>query len=1000
MSVIIRLQNLPWTANALDIRRFFQGLAVPDGGVHIVGGDKGDAFIAFSTDEDARKAMMMDHTNLGNSTVKLLLSSKTEMQNIIAVARGAHPSGPGMRESFGRPDQQQNESSQQGMPSRGGIPNNSGGFRDMSMGPNMLPPTQGDRFVPGPGELRDIRQGGGHMFQSPGHRDGPGGRGLMDGPAPGISNRMGGSSDRSRGLDQIIGRPDLRMKLPGIASEDRVGVTVGGLDRPMEGSMNILNAPDPDQRMRSLMPMGRSDIGNDRRGHARGPDRGLGGSIGAPLVGLDQRVSARYAEMDRGMEPVGARNITQTGHPQGFTSREMPMRGDMLDSGRNREMIGGLAMRNEPVGGMDSRDNFRDGSGMNFNRDAPNNFQSIMNQDSMGMQMGMNRGDFPIGFNQETGFNRDNMQGSMPMGLGDMPGRNLSFNQDVPDLRDGFNRNGSMMGRQDDSSVSYNQMNIDGGGIMARGRSPFRDEFAGRMGSDMSREVRIDRPRDMYLEDSEQHSPVRNFREADRGRDRDMRSSGREMRRREDTFPDIFVYATNMPTTVTYREVRNFFRGCEIPRDGLKLINDRHGVRTGSVYVKFVREQGAFDAIKRSGSSMGDRVVRVVRALEEEYLKATDSFVPPGAAMHRRESSTMRTRSRSPLHRRTNIDPSDTKYVVIKNAPFNIEKYTVKKFLGNLRSAPDGIVIGHNPDGRPSGALFVEFESRKDCQAALKLSREKMMGRTVSIFPIDQQEFEERTKGEREKGSTKSNRSKERDGPMKLDSAISSSESEIKMADKQSSKRNNTSHRSTDSEKKFYCVKITGLPYSTTNATVRDFFKGLEISNRGVHIAYDRKGQALSCGFVEFVTSIDCKKAMEKNKQYIGKRYIEVQPITKKDMLLEFAELQNRYGNEGSNRSDGSLRSSLRGGPPVSNRFTECLVRLTNLSMEAEIGDVVNFFRAFRPIPDSVRFHFNNMGQRTGEGLVGFESQQDAQRAIRELNLKKLMGRPLCLHLD
>lgn len=47
MSVIIRLQNLPWSANALDIREFFKGLQIPEGGVHIVGGELGDAFIAF-----------------------------------------------------------------------------------------------------------------------------------------------------------------------------------------------------------------------------------------------------------------------------------------------------------------------------------------------------------------------------------------------------------------------------------------------------------------------------------------------------------------------------------------------------------------------------------------------------------------------------------------------------------------------------------------------------------------------------------------------------------------------------------------------------------------------------------------------------------------------------------------------------------------------------------------------------------------------------------------
>jgi len=31
MSVIIRLENLPWEADARDIRHFFQGLQIPNG---------------------------------------------------------------------------------------------------------------------------------------------------------------------------------------------------------------------------------------------------------------------------------------------------------------------------------------------------------------------------------------------------------------------------------------------------------------------------------------------------------------------------------------------------------------------------------------------------------------------------------------------------------------------------------------------------------------------------------------------------------------------------------------------------------------------------------------------------------------------------------------------------------------------------------------------------------------------------------------------------------
>ena len=51
-----------------------------------VGGEKGDAFINFSSDDDARQAMMKSGTIYGNQ-IKLFLSSRLEMQSVIAQVR-------------------------------------------------------------------------------------------------------------------------------------------------------------------------------------------------------------------------------------------------------------------------------------------------------------------------------------------------------------------------------------------------------------------------------------------------------------------------------------------------------------------------------------------------------------------------------------------------------------------------------------------------------------------------------------------------------------------------------------------------------------------------------------------------------------------------------------------------------------------------------------------------------------------------------------------------
>uniref|UniRef100_A0A3B4AF03 RRM domain-containing protein n=1 Tax=Periophthalmus magnuspinnatus TaxID=409849 RepID=A0A3B4AF03_9GOBI len=83
MAVVIRLQGLSIAAGSQDIRKFFSGLRIPDGGVHIVGGELDEAFIIFGSDEDARIAMTKSGNYIKGSPVKLLLSSKTEMQNVL-----------------------------------------------------------------------------------------------------------------------------------------------------------------------------------------------------------------------------------------------------------------------------------------------------------------------------------------------------------------------------------------------------------------------------------------------------------------------------------------------------------------------------------------------------------------------------------------------------------------------------------------------------------------------------------------------------------------------------------------------------------------------------------------------------------------------------------------------------------------------------------------------------------------------------------------------------
>lgn len=75
MSVKVRLQGLPPLADSIHIRRFFNGLKIPSGGVTIIGGVKGEAFVKFQNFQDADRALARSGRPLMNSCVQVFLDS-------------------------------------------------------------------------------------------------------------------------------------------------------------------------------------------------------------------------------------------------------------------------------------------------------------------------------------------------------------------------------------------------------------------------------------------------------------------------------------------------------------------------------------------------------------------------------------------------------------------------------------------------------------------------------------------------------------------------------------------------------------------------------------------------------------------------------------------------------------------------------------------------------------------------------------------------------------
>ena len=1169
MTVIIRLQNLPWTANALDIRRFFQGLSIPDGGVHIVGGDKGDAFIAFNTDDDARQAMYRDNSRISDSPVKLMLSSKSEMQNVIAVARGTGttPSGtsnqqrpsqmsgssgpqigpqggmaPGMKSGMSGPNMgpaQQQVGGFSGEPKRDGRSGDIGGFNNQGQG--QFESHSSERLGSGPDQMGggpdrmggSDRMGGGPDRMGGGPDRMGGGPDRMGGGPDrmGGSDRMGGGPDRMGGSDRMGGGPDRMGGGPDrMGGSDRMGGghdrmgggpdrmgggpdrmgggpdRMGGSDRMGGGPDRMGGGPDrmggaPDRMGGGPDRMGGSDrmgggpdrMGGDPDRMGGGPDR-MGG--GPDRMGGSDRMGGGPDRMGGGPDRMGGDPDRMGGGPDRMGGSDR-MGGGPDRTGGNYDRIGGGSDRmggpDRMIGGPDRMEPDHMGGydrGGNMDRmigpdmsDRMGGPGSIHESDQMSGRMGGN--DFTGGFvrmenpDNMGGFNRmdgrmggNDGPGSMDLSRTDnfgdqglsnrgdhMGGQNQfgdidrqdrfrgpdldrrdSFSGNRRDMEErpmggGFGQDQDWSRRNDNNRPDENFMGGDRDRRGDHGFNDFRDtdNFGRGNQMDMDKDIRGDFNNDMPPQENfnqgginrdemrnnrdnfgpggnqgfggnfggnrmESNSGNDNFDKHRGGSDFDRgnfsRSSMRDRMSPERSFRGgrggfssrgglrgdvsrkrghdsmVYVVISNMPTTANYREVRRFFSGMEIPREGMKLINDKYGERIGEGYIMFSKDVDGNEVLNKSGYLMGHKKVNVRKCSARDFENAIDSYVPRGTRpMSSGGPPAKRNRSRSPAPK----SHPDSNCIVMKNVHFNAHKDDVKKLLGHLKIKHNGPFM-ETMNGRPSGTAYAELENKKDQEAALDAHKKLLMGRTVEIYSIAKSEFNIKTRNSEPKDI----------GDKRL-VEIKSEEKDVKEKPKEV-KSGKSENSSKDEDRKLYCVRMRGLPFSATPETIGEFFSGFEVVNRGIHLVYTRQHQAAGVAFVEFVASADCKKAVAKDKEFIGKRYINIAAITKKEMLEQMSDEQRRQNGAGS----GSMGGSNHGGK------TDTLA-LSNLPFKVQLEDIMQFFRGYRAIQDSVRLRYSKDGKPMGDAMVSFSNPNEAQRAVKELNRKQIFGRQIFL---
>lgn len=176
-------------------------------------------------------------------------------------------------------------------------------------------------------------------------------------------------------------------------------------------------------------------------------------------------------------------------------------------------------------------------------------------------------------------------------------------------------------------------------------------------------------------------------------------------------------------------------------------------------------------------------------------------------------------------------------------------------------------------------------------------------------------------------------------------------------------------------------VRLRGLPFSAIEADVAAFFRGLELGPDRIVICINFRGITTGHAFVQFASPDVANKALEWDRQQIGRFYVEVSKGHAADMQGALRMVGRGSATRMTDRN--VINTGIPGMAGHSDMRYPGVIRVRGMPYSCTSTDIVAFFKGMHIVPDGI-FHCTHPDNRpAGEAFVEFINEETALRAMR-----------------